>query len=213
MKNFRKLIAAVMVSCLLMIPTVSAVSAADMFNSENISAVLQQFGIDLSDPESIQETINQIRDGGLSGILNFLGIDVSEILDELQKYLSAMEMPTSEETTTEEEPTTLEEEPTTEVPTTSAPVYTPTYPSYNYTTPTYTPATTLPEETTTFEYIPPEPVYTEAFTTTVFQPVVEDDISSINDANPVKTAIGVILLLASGIGVIVVVITLKRNRI
>lgn len=216
MKNFKKILITVMISCLLLIPTVSTVSAADMFNSDNISAVLQQFGLDLSNPESIQDIINQIREGGLSGILNLMGIDISEILDELQKYLISFELPTrAEETTTEEEETTTEEEEsTTEEPTTSAPVYTPTYPSYNYTPPTYTPATTLPEETTTFQFIPPEQIYTEAFTTTVFQPVVEDDIGSIqNDTNPVKTAIGVILLLASGIGVIVVVLALKRNRI
>lgn len=214
MKNFKKIVIAAVLSCLLLIPTVSTVSAADMFSSENISAVLQQFGIDLSDPESIQKAIEQIRDGGLSGMLNLLGIDVSEILDELQDYLSAMTPTTQpEETTTEEEPTTEPEETTTEEPTTAKPKPQPTYPSYNYTPPTYTPATTLPPETTTFQFIPPEQIYTEAFTTTVFKPVVEDDVSSIDDTNPIKTVIGVILLLGSGIGVIVVVLALKRNRI
>ena len=214
MKNLKKIIIAVMLSCLLLLPTAATVSAADMFNKDNISGVLQQFGIDLSDPESIQGAIDEIRNGGLSGILNLLGIDVSEILDELQKYLTSMEVPTQAETTTEEEETTAEEEPTTEEPTTSAPVTNPTYPSYNYTPPTYIPATTLPPETTTFEFIPPEQIYTQAYTTTVFQPVVEDDLSSLkDDTNPVKTALGVILLLGSGIGVIVVVLALKRNRI
>lgn len=214
MKNLKKIIIAVMLSCLLLLPTAATVSAADMFSKDNISATFQMFGIDLSDPESIQDAIDEIRNGGLSGILNLLGIDVSEILDELQKYLTSMEVPTQAETTTEEEETTAEEEPTTEEPTTSAPVTNPTYPSYNYTPPTYTPATTLPPETTTFEFIPPEQIYTQAYTTTVFQPVVEDDLSSLkDDTNPVKTALGVILLLGSGIGVIVVVLALKRNRI
>ncbi len=215
MKNLKKVIVAVMLSCLLLLPTAATVSAADMFSKDNISAALQMFGIDISDPESIQGVIDEIRNGGLSGLLKVFDVDVSEILDELQKYLASMEIPTQAETTTEEEETTTEEEePTTEEPTTSAPVTNPTYPSYNYTPPTYTPATTLPPETTTFEFIPPEQIYTEAYTTTVFQPVVEDDIGSLkDDTNPVKTALGVILLLGSGIGVIVVVLALKRNRI
>ena len=103
---------------------------------------------------------------------------------------------------------TTTEAPTTVPPTTSAPTTAPTYPSY-----TYAPTTTLPVETTTFQFIPPEQVYTEAFTTTVFKPVVEDDLSLADDTNPIKTAIGVLLLLGSGIGVIIVVLALKRNRI
>ncbi len=209
MKNLRKIIVAIIASCILIMPAASTAYAADMFSSENISAVLQQFGLDLTSPEGIQEAINTIRDGGLSGILNLMGIDVSEILDELQKYLVAIEIPTTQppETTTEEEPTTMAEETTTEVPTTARPA---PAPSYQYTPP----LSTLPPETTTFQYIPPEQIYTEAFTTTVFNPVVEDDNGSvINESSPVKTAIGVILLLASGIGVIIVVLTLKRNRI
>jgi hypothetical protein len=116
--------------------------------------------------------------------------------------------------TTTAEPETTTEEPTTEAPTTQAPppVYTPTYPSYTY--PTLPPTTQPPVETTTFQFIPPEQIYTEAFTTTVFKPIVEDDISSIkDDTNPIKTAIGVLLLVGSGIGVIIVVLALKRNRI
>jgi hypothetical protein len=104
-------------------------------------------------------------------------------------------------------------ETTTEAPTTSAPppVYAPTYPSYTYPT---LPPSTAPVETTTFQFIPPEQIYTEAFTTTVFKPIVEDDVSSIkDDTNPIKTAIGVLLLVGSGIGVIIVVLALKRNRI
>lgn len=216
MKNFKKIVIAAVLSCLLLIPTVSTVSAADMFSKENILATFQLFGIDLSDPESVQKVIEQVRDGGLSGFLDLFNIDVSEALDELQDYLSAMTPTTQpEETTTEEEPTTEPEETTTEEPTTAKPKPKPqpTYPSYNYTPPTYTPATTLPPETTTFQFIPPEQIYTEAFTTTVFKPVVEDDVSSIDDTNPIKTVIGVILLLGSGIGVIVVVLALKRNRI
>lgn len=215
MKNFKKIVITMLISCMLLVPFAATVSATDLVDPDNISSMLSYFGIDINDPESIQNAIDQIKNGGLSGILNMLGIDIADMLDELQEYLGQMTPPTTQGTTTEEEATTEEEtteEPTTEVPTTSAPVYTPVYPSYSY-TPT-TPATTLPPETTTFEFIPPEQIYTEAFTTTVFNPVVEDDLSTIdNDTNPIKTAIGILLLVGSGVGVIIVALALKRNRI
>lgn len=216
MKAFKKIVLSVLVSCLLLVPFTGTAQATALFDPDNISSILSFFGIDTSDPESIQDAIDEIREGGLSGIMNILGINVADILDELEKYLSDMTPPTitrPQETTTAE-PETTTEEPTTEAPTTSAPppVYTPTYPSYTY--PTTPPTTQPPVETTTFQFIPPEQVYTEAFTTTVFKPIVEDDVSSIkDDTNPVKTAIGVLLLLGSGIGVIIVVLALKRNRI
>ncbi len=213
MTKVKKIIVAVMVSCMLLVPFASTASATDLVDPDNINGIAKYFGIDLSDPESIQDAINQIKDGGLSGLMNLFGIDIADILETLEEFLGSMELPTQkpEETTTEEESTT--EEPTTEEPTTAAPpVYTPVYPSYQYTPPA--PATTLPPETTTFQFIPPEQIYTEAYTTTVFKPIVEDDVNSIDsDVSPVKTAIGVIFLLASGIGVIVVVLALKRNRI
>ncbi len=212
MTKVKKIIIAIIVSCMLAVPMAVTASATALVDPDNINAIAKYFGIDLSDPESIQDTINQIRDGGLNAILGLLGIDIADILETIEEYLGGMNVPTTAppETTTEEEPTT--EEPTTEEPTTRPPVYAPTYPSY--TQPTYTPPTTLPPETTTFQFIPPEQIYTEAYTTTVFKPIVEDDINSIDsDVSPVKTAIGVILLLGSGIGVIVVVLALKRNRI
>ena len=212
MTKFKKLIVAVLLSCMLIVPMAVTASAEDLIDPDNINGIAKYFGIDLSDPESIQKALDEIKEGGLSGILRLLGVDIADILETLEEYLGAMEIPTTapQETTTKEEPTT--EEPTTEAPTTRPPVYTPTYPSY--TQPSYTPPTTLPPETTTSEFIPPEQIYTEAYTTTVFKPVVEDDVSSIGgDVNPVKTAIGVVLLLGSGIGVIVVVLALKRNRI
>lgn len=212
MTKVKKIIIAIIVSCMLAVPMAVTASAADLVDPDNINAIAKYFGIDLSDPESIQKAINEIKNGGLNGILGLLGIDIADILETIEEYLGGMNIPTTAppETTTEEEPTT--EEPTTEEPTTRPPVYAPTYPSY--TQPTYTPPTTLPPETTTFQFIPPEQIYTEAYTTTVFKPIVEDDINSIDsDVSPVKTAIGVILLLGSGIGVIVVVLALKRNRI
>ena len=206
MKALKKIVLAMLISCMLVMPFASSAHATDLIDPDNINSIAKYFGIDLSDPSSIQNLITQLQDGGLSGLLSLLGINISEILDELQSYLGAMEIPTTQPPTTEE-PTT--EEPTTEEPTTAAPVYTTVAPTYNY-TPVVT--TTQPE-TTTFQFIPPEQIYTEAFTTTVFQPVVEDNTSSLNDANPIKTAIGVLLLLGSGIGVIIVVLALKRNRI
>ncbi len=217
MKAFKKIILTMLVSCLLFVPFVSTANAEALADPDNIKSVLEFFGINLDDPDSIQDAIDEIREGGLSGILNILGINVADILDELEKYLGAMTpptLPTLPQETTTEEPETTTEEATTEAPTTSAPppVYTPTYPSYTY--PTLPPTTLPPAETTTFQFIPPEQIYTEAFTTTVFKPIVEDDVSSIkDDTNPIKTAIGVLLLLGSGIGVIIVVLALKRNRI
>ncbi len=216
MKAFKKIVLTMLISCLLFIPFVSTANAEALADPDNIKSVLEFFGINLDDPGSIQDAIDEIREGGLSGIMNILGINVADILDELEKYLGDMTPPTvtrPQETTTAE-PETTTEEPTTEAPTTQAPppVYTPTYPSYTY--PTLPPATQPPVETTTFQFIPPEQIYTEAFTTTVFKPIVEDDVSSIkDDTNPIKTAIGVLLLVGSGIGVIIVVLALKRNRI
>lgn len=216
MKAFKKIVLTMLISCLLFVPFVSTANAEALADPDNIKSVLEFFGINLDDPDSIQDAIDEIRNGGLSGIMNILGINVADILDELQKYLGDMNPPTitrPQETTTAE-PETTTEEPTTEAPTTQAPppVYTPTYPSYTY--PTLPPATQPPVETTTFQFIPPEQIYTEAFTTTVFKPIVEDDVSSIkDDTNPIKTAIGVLLLVGSGIGVIIVVLALKRNRI
>ena len=216
MKAFKKIVLSVLISCLLLVPLTGTAQATALFDPDNISSILSFFGIDTSNPESIQDAIDEIREGGLSGIMNIFGINVADILDELEKYLSDMTPPTlprPQETTTAE-PETTTEEPTTEAPTTQAPppVYTPTYPSYTY--PTLPPTTQPPVETTTFQFIPPEQIYTEAFTTTVFKPIVEDDVSSIkDDTNPIKTAIGVLLLVGSGIGVIIVVLALKRNRI
>ena len=208
MKHIKKLTATLLAAFILMLPLAVTSFAADFFTKDNLSAVAQMFGIDLSDPQSIQNAINEIQNGGLSGLVGILGIDINGILNELKEYLFAFES----ETTTEE-PTT--EEPTTEEPTTEAPTAPPTTaPSYQYTPSVTTPTVTQPVETTTFQYIPPEQVYTEAYTTTVFQPVIEDNGSDFgSDVSPFKTALGIILLLGSGIGVIVVVLALKRNRI
>ena len=217
MKAFKKIVLSVLVSCLLLVPLTGTAQAAALFDPDNMNSILSFFGIDTSNPESIQDAIDEIREGGLSGIMNLLGINVADILDELEKYLGAMTpptLPTLPQETTTAEPEATTEEPTTEAPTTMAPppVYTPTYPSYTY--PTLPPTTLPPVETTTFQFIPPEQIYTEAFTTTIFKPIVEDDVSSVkDDTNPVKTAIGVLLLLGSGIGVVIVVLALKRNRI
>ena len=211
MKTLKKVLLAVLISCMLVMPFASSASAADLIDPDNINALTKYFGVDLSDPASIQKVIDQIKNGGLSAALNLLGIDISEILAELETYLSAMEIPTTQPVTTTEPETTTEEatteEPTT-VPTTVAPTY--TAPSYNYTP---QPVVTTQPETTTFQFIPPEQVYTEAFTTTIFNPVVEDDNYTSGSENPIKTAIGVLLLLGSGVGVVIVVLALKRNRI
>ena len=211
MKTLKKLILAVLVSCMLVMPFASAASAADLIDPDSISAITKYFGVDLSDPASIQKFIDQIKNGGASALLNILGIDISEILAELEEYLGAMEIPTTQPATTTEPETTTEEETTTEVPTTVPTTVAPTYTTPSYYNPQ--PVVTTQPETTTFQFIPPEQVYTEAFTTTIFNPVVEDDPYSSGSENPIQTAIGVLLLLGSGIGVVIVVLALKRNRI
>ncbi len=210
MKHIKKITATLIAAFILLMPLGTTVFAQDLVNPDNINAIAQMFGIDLSDPQSIQNAIDKFQNGGLGGLVTgVFGIDINDILDELKDYLFAFESETKPQETTTEEPTT--EEPTTEAPTTQPPVTAPTYPSY--TPPTYAPPTTLPPETTTFQYIPPEQIYTQAYTTAVFDPVVEDNIDIGNDVNPLKTALGIVLLLGSGIGVIVVVLALKRNRI
>lgn len=217
MKVLKKVILAMLLSCMLVVPFLGTAGATGIIDPANINSIMDYFGIDANDPNSVQGAIDEIQNGGLSSIMSILGINVADIIDELEAYMDAMSIPsilpqqstTEPEATTEE--TTTEAETTTQMPTTAPHVYTTTYPSYSY-VPSTVPSTAAPE-TTTFQFIPPEQVYTEAITTTVFKPVVEDDISLRDDTNPVKTAIGVLLLLGSGIGVIIVVLALKRNRI
>ncbi len=209
MKHIKKLTATLLAAFILMLPLAVTSFAADFFTKDNLSAVAQMFGIDFSDPESIQNAIDEIQNGGLSGLIGVFGFDINDILNELKEYLFAFESETTTAQATTEEPTTAE--PTTEAPTTAPPT---TAPSYQYTPPATTPTVAQPVETTTFQYIPPEQIYTEPYTTTVFQPVIEDDENSFgSDVNPLKTALGIVLLLGSGVGVIVVVLALKRNRI
>lgn len=209
MKNFKKIFASLLVSCMLILPFAATVSAEGMLT--DITDIIQYFGYDLTQ-EGITKMINDIQSGGLGGIIELIG--GGDIMDALQDYMNAFESELTtrpQETTTAEETTTQAEEPVTEAPT-QPPVV---YPSYQYTPPaTSAPTTTLPPETTTFEYIPPEQIYTEAFTTTVFNPIVqENDPAKTEENSPLKTTLGVLLLLGSGVGVIVVVVALKKNKI
>lgn len=208
MKKFRNLLAAVIISCMLVLPTAITASAADLVDPDNISAMLEMIlgsDVDLSNPDSIREAISKITSGGFGGIIDFIG--GGDILDVLNDYLNAFE---SELTTKAPETTTAE--PTTPEPTTSP---RPTYPSYNSTptAPTAPPSTTQPAETTTFQYIPPEQIYTEPYTTTVFNPIVQDNGQTGSDTSPLATGVGILLLLGSSVGVLVVVVALKKNRI
>lgn len=207
MKKFKKLFAAVLVSCMLLIPLAATASAQDILS--DVSNLLQYYGYDLSS-EGIRKMISDLQSGGLGGIIELIG--GGDIMDVLQDYLNAFE---SEITTRPQETTTEEESTTEEEPTTEAPTQAPVYPSYQYTPPaTVAPATTAAPETTTFEYIPPEQIYTEAFTTTVFNPIVQETPQiEPDDSSPLKTGLGVLLLVGSGVGVIVVVVALKKNKI
>ncbi len=208
MKKFKKLFAAVLVSCMLLIPLAATASAQDILST--INNIAQYFDVDLSTPEGIRSAIEKIQNGLLGDVFNSWG--GGDIIDILQDYLNAFE---SEITTRPQETTTEEESTTEEEPTTEAPTQAPVYPSYQYTPPaTAAPATTAAPETTTFEYIPPEQIYTEAFTTTVFNPIVQETPQiEPDDSSPLKTGLGVLLLVGSGVGVIVVVVALKKNKI
>lgn len=206
MRKIKKFVIAIVLACMLLVPTASVASAEDLANPDNWTAFFEMIEIDINDPQSIKNIIKEIQEGGLSAAIGFLGLDISDILDELYSFLGAFE---SETTTRAPEPTT--EPPTTAPPVTEPPTY--EIPTYNPTPqePIYTqPVETLPPET-----VPPVQIYTEPYTTAAtFNPVVQDDLSvDSTPESPAKTALGFILLAGSGIGVIVVVLALKRNKI
>ena len=210
MKRFSKLVSVIVASLMLLVPLAATASASAMLDT--FKTLANYGGYDISTPEGIQEMLDDIQNGGLSGIIDMLG--GGDILNEIQKYMNSFEKETTtkapEETTTEE-PTTafvpdVEEE---------EPVVVPTYPSYQYTPPaTLPPQTTVPPETTTFAFIPPEQIYTEAFTTTVFNPIVQENTQSApSETSPLKTGLGILLLVGSGVVVVVFVVALKKSKI
>ena len=149
MTKVKKIIVALLVSCMLLLPMAVTASATDLVDPDNINGIAKYFGIDLSDPESIQNAIDEIKNGGLNGILGLLGIDIADILITLEAYLAMTESSTSvlQETTTEEKTT----EATTEQSSESVPVQTPSNPSYIQ--PEYTP----PEKSDSPAVIPTKP--------------------------------------------------------
>ena len=206
MKRIKKFIIVAVAALVLMLPLAPAMapvaSAEDI--GTDISTILNYFGYDLT-AEGMQKLLDDLQNGGIGSIIGLLGFDVSDIISELQEYFNAFE---SEITTKppETEPSTTEE-PTTEAPTTRPPE-----PSYQYTPPvTVTP--TVPQETTTYSFIPPEQNYTEAPSTVPFTPEVDDTKIIDDDIKPISTAIGIVLLLAASVGVFIIVIALKKNRI
>ncbi len=191
---------------MLLLPLATTASAEALADPDSWKAMFAMFGIDLDDPESVQKAIDELKNGGLTGILKLAGIDLSELIGELEEFLFAFET----ETTTKTQTTTTEP-PTTQPPTTQSPTY-PTYTPPSTTTP---PIYTEPEVTTA----EPEVTYevdiytTEPYSVPVDFVINENPGNTAVSDNPVKTAIGIILLIGSGIGVIVVIAALKRNRI
>ena len=111
MKNLKKVICTLLTCAICITPLTATVSAQDLVDPENINSIANYFGIDLSDPESVQNAINNIQNGGISGLMSILGIDASDIIDELQAYAENMDVvttapvstaPATTETTTEE---------------------------------------------------------------------------------------------------------------
>lgn len=213
MKVIKKLVISAIICCLMLLPLASTASAQDLANPDNWNALFEMIGVDINDPESIKAAIDKIQNGGIGAIGQLFGFDISEILGELQEYLFMFE---SETTTKPTEP------PTTEPPATEPPIYVqPTYPQYTQPVqptepPSYEYATTAPSTTEppSYEAIYPDTIYTEPYTTTPFNAVIDDDASQADSTiNPLKTGLGVVLLVLSGVGVIVVIVALKRNRI
>ena len=124
MKAFKKIVITALVSCLLLVPLAGTAQAEALFDPDNTNSILSFFGIDTSDPESIQNAIAEIREGGLSGIMNILGINVTDILDELEKMLENMPQETTIPAVAE---TAIPEETTEEItstPATTVPAHT-----------------------------------------------------------------------------------------
>ena len=124
MKAFKKIVLSVLISCLLLVPLTGTAQAAALSDPDNMNSILSFFGVDTSNPDSIQDAIDEIRGGGLSGIMNHLGINVEDVLDELEKALENMQhettIPAAAETDTPEETT----EETTSAPATTVPAHT-----------------------------------------------------------------------------------------
>ena len=114
MKVFKKIVISVFVSCLLIVPFMGTAQATDLVDPNNIDSIMGYFDIDQNDPESIQAAIDEIKNGGLSGMLGLLGIDISTILDELTGYLNEAATAT---TLHQEQETVIQETATTEVTT------------------------------------------------------------------------------------------------
>lgn len=207
MKKIKKFIITTVAALVLMLPLTPA--AAPVASAEEIGGtietILNYFNYDMT-PEGIKQLLDDIQNGGIGSIIGLLGFDVTDIIAEIQEYFNAFE---SELTTKppETEPSTTEE-PTTEAPPTTQPPQ----PSYQY-QPPVTVIPTAPPETTTYSYIPPEQIYTEAPSTVPFTPEVDDTKIIEDDVKPFSTAIGIVLLLAASVGVFIIVIALKKNRI
>ncbi len=136
MKVLKKIILSALMCTVLLIPFASTASATDTVDPENVESILNYFNIDTNDPESIQRAIDEIKNGGLSGVFGILGFDTSDILNELSGYLGAMpeiqttasaettteEVTTEEETTEEPEPETVIIEKPVYIPVTQKPV-------------------------------------------------------------------------------------------
>lgn len=206
MKKVKKIVVSLLISCMLLLPMATTASAEALADPDAWKATLAMFGIDLDDPESVQKAIDEFKNGGLTGVLKLLGVDLTEMIEELEDFLFAFET----ETTTKTQPTTTEP-PTTQPPTTQRP----TYPTYTPQTPTAPPIYTEPEPTTEEPEITYEvDIYTtEPYSESADFVINENTEKNPTSDNPIKTAIGIILLIGSGVGVIVVIVALKRNKI
>ena len=220
---------AIFAAALLLLTALSAnVYAIDM---DNIQAGLEMFGAggnsNTNNSNNSDNSEVKMSDGTLDIIKGLLGSaaeklsdskllelirgsgSLSEIVDKILAEINAFSPPTTEPST--EEPTT-QPKTTTAEPSTDAPTAVPyDLPTQRPTSPSiYVPEVTT-EETTSFEYIPPEQIYTEPLTTSVFAPTVYDDPQ--DDGVSFKMIIGIIVLIASGAAVIIVAVKLKKSRI
>ena len=173
MKAFKKIVLIILIFCFLVVPFMGTAQAADLLNPDNINSIYSFFGIDTSNPESIQDAIDRIENEGLSGIMGILGLDTSEILDELQAQLNKMSAETTSEENTVIIPTETAEETTTEKKEASTETnHVTEYPSYNYS-----------PESTTAKPLPVKPSKVEANETTTEATSKEVTVEDITTSN------------------------------
>lgn len=226
--KMKKFIAVIMTVCLILTASVCLVSAytakedtsttlssSTVASSSAIGSVLRAFLGDAADNLSNQELADiATKLFGDFDLSTLFGNNSESIIDEILDYIGNVETTTESvpatrppevteeaaaETTTKPKETekTTEEEKKTTASTTAQAVQ--NY-YYYYVVPTTEESTTSETTTVTYEYIPPETIYTDLLTTATY--VGEEDQVDTSDGFGIKTVIGIIILIGSGAAVV-----------